>query len=177
MAIWFTSDTHFHHTNVIEYSNRPFRSLDGRLLVWQMNKALIDNWNSVVAPEDTIYHLGDFAMGPKNLVAPVLKQLNGHKILIKGNHDRSCQFMIQHGFQEAYGELDIVVDDIKLYLHHQPIIGQYWQWTSKYHLHGHVHQAYKRRGRLINVGVDVWGYKPQSLQSLLSAEDEENGRR
>lgn len=70
MAIWFTSDHHFGHANIIKYTERPFNS------VGHMNASMIGSWNGVVAPDDTVYYLGDFAMQP-HLVAEILPQLNG----------------------------------------------------------------------------------------------------
>lgn len=78
--IFFTSDTHFGHTNILQFCNRPFHS------VQEMNEALINNWNNVVRPEDTVYHLGDFAFGGSQLWNDVLSKLNGHIYLILGNH-------------------------------------------------------------------------------------------
>lgn len=55
--VFFTSDTHFNHTNIIRFCERPFERVD------EMNEKLIDNWNSVVSPEDFVFHLGDFCLG------------------------------------------------------------------------------------------------------------------
>jgi calcineurin-like phosphoesterase family protein len=63
--VFFTSDTHFNHANIISYCSRPFSSAD------EMNREIIARWNAVVGPEDTVYHLGDFAMGrPFEMPAP-----------------------------------------------------------------------------------------------------------
>ena len=55
--LFFTSDTHFNHTNILRYCNRPFKT------VGQMNETIITNWNNVVGPDDVIFHLGDFCLG------------------------------------------------------------------------------------------------------------------
>jgi calcineurin-like phosphoesterase family protein len=86
--VWFTSDTHFNHQAIIDYCGRPFRTPDGHLDVQKMNEALVANWNATVGPNDTVYHLGDFAFGPTPLAARWAARLNGHKVLVKGNHDR-----------------------------------------------------------------------------------------
>lgn len=76
------SDTHFGHANIIGYENRPFESLS------QMDNILIKNWNSVVKKNDVIYHLGDFAFHyDEQKLKDLLSKLNGHKVLIIGNHD------------------------------------------------------------------------------------------
>jgi calcineurin-like phosphoesterase family protein len=79
---FFTSDTHFGHKNIIKYSNRPFADVS------HMNEALIENWNALVSPEDTVYHLGDVALGPWEDWDKVLTRLNGYKVLVVGNHER-----------------------------------------------------------------------------------------
>lgn len=83
MTIWFTSDTHFGHKNIIRYANRPFDD------VTHMNEMLVHNWNSVVHPDDTVYHLGDVALGPIRESLAYIRRLNGRKVLITGNHDRN----------------------------------------------------------------------------------------
>lgn len=84
--VFVISDTHFHHKNIIAYTNRPFSSVE------EMDAALICNWNRVVSPQDIVVHCGDFALGfpRKNAQQELLKinnSLNGYKILILGNHD------------------------------------------------------------------------------------------
>ncbi len=89
MSILFTSDTHFFHERVIQYSNRPFKDKE------EMNEFMIQQWNRKVSPQDTIYHLGDFSFASKEKTERVLQRLNGKKILVLGNHDK--------GMKELYG--------------------------------------------------------------------------
>lgn len=172
MTIFFTSDLHFGHENIIKYCNRPFSN------VQEMNKGLIDNWNSVVIPEDTVYLLGDFSMGGKENVF-LRKNLNGKVILIKGNHDKKDSLLKEAGFDEIYRRLEIEVDGYKLFLAHIPLHldpGERWYPSElkvsppdhfDYFLCGHVHEKWKRQGNTINVGVDVSGFKPLTLAQLL----------
>ena len=83
MTTFFTSDTHFGHTNILRYSNRPFKDVN------HMNEEIIKRWNALVTPEDTVYHLGDVALGKIDDSLACVGRLNGHKILVDdGNHDR-----------------------------------------------------------------------------------------
>lgn len=87
MRTFFTSDSHFGHDNIIKHCQRPCREhpfRDGA----QMDRALMDAWNSVVSPGDVVYHLGDFSMRPAETINSLLKKLHGIKHLIVGNHDR-----------------------------------------------------------------------------------------
>ena len=59
MRVFLTSDTHFGHSNVIKYCNRPFQDRD------EMDKAIIKNWNETVTSEDKVFHLGDFSFRNK----------------------------------------------------------------------------------------------------------------
>ena len=79
-GVFFTSDSHFNHENIIKFCNRPFDSLD------EMNDALTENWNAKVKPDDTVFHLGDFSWGGSGSWKSARERLNGHIILIKGNH-------------------------------------------------------------------------------------------
>ena len=86
--IWFTSDLHFFHNNVIRNSGRPFKNLD------EMHEVLIANWNSRVKKKEIIYVLGDFSFGGKEKTRAILKRLSGYKILVKGNHDKDAAWML-----------------------------------------------------------------------------------
>ena len=79
--VFFTSDTHFGHGNIIEFCNRPFKNAE------EMDYKLIENWNKKVPHDGTVYHLGDFAWGGYEFWKNIRNQLNGNIILIKGNHD------------------------------------------------------------------------------------------
>ena len=60
--VFFTSDTHFNHANIIRFCNRPFKDVS------HMNEAIISNWNRVVGPEDIVFHLGDFCLGSDSVI-------------------------------------------------------------------------------------------------------------
>lgn len=179
--LW-TSDTHFYHANVITYCDRPFKdplryapNRDGVMVpkpdVEMMNRVMIERWNSVVGPRDHVYHLGDFAMGPRNLLAPTLKKLNGYKFLVRGNHDRSASAMHEAGFDEVYESIRTEIGGVDLYMHHQPEVKARWQ-GAEIMLCGHVHEKWRRKGNMINVGVDQWDFTPRTLQELLAAEEQ-----
>jgi calcineurin-like phosphoesterase family protein len=94
--LWITADTHFWHEKGMIFFNRPYHN------VKQMNLAMIRNWNRVVRKDDTIFHLGDFCVDTDSRARDIMKQLNGHKILVKGNHDRDKSRMLSIGFNEVY---------------------------------------------------------------------------
>jgi len=78
MNIFFTSDHHFGHTNIIKFCNRPFANVD------EMNEELIRRWNEKIAPGDEVYHLGDFALITPEKLNEILDRLNGTIYLIAG---------------------------------------------------------------------------------------------
>lgn len=190
MKIFFTSDTHFGHGNIIKYCNRPFVDKV------EMDRVLIENWNAVVGPQDRIYHLGDFAFLKQDQMRDVLKKLNGEKILIRGNHDKSKSVMLSVGFDQVYDALQIDINGETLWMSHYPypyieydpyiedhddpdahheIMADHGQPKDNGHtwlLCGHVHTAWKskqwkdRKSGMLNVGVDQWGYKPISIDQV-----------
>ncbi len=155
MKVFFTSDTHFSHANIIRYCGRPYRSVE------EMNRDMIARWNAVVQPEDTVFHLGDFALGEVEEWPAILAQLNGaKKILVRGNHDRAVRKMLEIGFSEVHDEWEWE----GWLLRHEP------SKTPKRLLCGHIHEKWLRLGWTINVGVDVWSFTPRTIDELVQAE-------
>jgi len=98
MKIFVTADTHFNHENIIKYCNRPFVDAG------QMNKEIINKWNSLVADDDMVYHLGDVGFGSMGELTGIIQSLKGKKILVKGNHDikRGSNSWKEVGFTEVH---------------------------------------------------------------------------
>lgn len=182
MAIFFTSDPHYWHLNVIKFCGRPYATRE------DMNEDLIAGWNSIVQPQDTVYVLGDFCFGGTNKKIAILERLQGYKILIKGNHDDKTRTMLRSGFDEVHYELMTSIEGLgKVRMSHYPLgpTSLIDKWLLKWKgfdlrylerrpilryeeilLHGHVHSTWKKNGRQINVGVDVWDYRPVSVSQI-----------
>jgi calcineurin-like phosphoesterase family protein len=161
LTTWFTSDTHFSHANIIEFCGRPFANVE------EMDREMVARWNARVQPGDTVYHLGDFAFGPFENIAKFRVQLNGAVTLVRGNHDRSTPRMQQAGFARVEAGMSLQIgDDRWIWLSHKPL--QDLPENLDFNMHGHVHEKYARRGRHINVGVDVRGFAPATLEELLA---------
>ncbi len=139
-----------------------------------MTEELVKNWNEVVSPQDTIYHLGDFAMGDKGLIPGIWARLNGVKHIVLGNHDMkhngvTILSQIENAeWASINTELFLTVDGVKLYLRHEPDMAFLPNEKADVHLHGHVHEAFNRKGPIINVGVDVNEYRPKNIRQLMA---------
>jgi calcineurin-like phosphoesterase family protein len=147
LATYYTADTHFHHKNVIRLSNRPFDSIE------EMNEKFIDNWNSKVKSHDTVYHLGDFALGGVTKCEETLDRLRGKIHLIFGNHDdRKVVNKMAQYFQSIEPMIEKKIDKQHLFLFHYPI--EIGLTPNAYSIHGHIHERPSRLINQINVGVD-----------------------
>lgn len=171
--VYFTSDLHLGHANVLRFHHRPFSDLS------EMNRALITNYNAVVRPDDTVYLLGDLAYRlPVSDANHLLARLNGKKILIKGNHDRSYDPAL---FEEICDYKDVSLSGVHLVLMHYPILSWKRMHRGSIHLHGHIHSEgdsynleQKHRGiRRYDVGVDANAYFPVSIDAILKFMDSE----
>lgn len=169
MTIWFTSDTHFNHENIIQHSKRPFRDLE------HMTEELVSRWNACVAPGDTIYHLGDFALswGKKHaeIIDSLLARLNGNKWLIVGNHDRKEVVGNSRWAGVAhYHELKLNLGGEhkqRIVMCHYPLRSWNQMHRGAWMLHGHCHGSLQgAQGKILDVGVDVHDFKPISLESV-----------
>lgn len=152
MNIFFTSDHHFGHANVIVYTKRPFTSIE------EMDEALVENWNRSVRPGDSVYHLGDFAFLKPDAVPALIKRLHGQIHLIRGNHDRFLKDKKQpYAFAWVGDYKEIKVGEQKIILCHYPFL----TWNGRHHgtwsLHGHSHGSLPRDygTKRFDVGVDA----------------------
>jgi calcineurin-like phosphoesterase family protein len=183
MTTFFTADTHFGHARIIDLCGRPFSSVE------EMDAELVRRWNATVGPRDTVIHLGDVALGTFARSIALVGRLNGHKILIPGNHDRVSsvnktsyrdRFWDQYCavFEEIWPErVDYVIEDRSIQLSHYPYVGDSHDGERFSHLrptddgrlliHGHVHQKWRQDERQINVGVDVWDYFPVPVATVI----------
>lgn len=164
MTVWFTSDTHYGHRNVIEYSNRPYSSVE------EMDEAMVANWNSIVRPGDSVYHLGDFAFHRPARAAEIAKSLNGQKFLIWGNHDKALRRHPEFCSQWIWcRDLDsISVGDQKVILCHYAMLTWKESHRGSWQLHGHSHGTLPEdpHSLRIDVGVDPRGYFPISFEDV-----------
>ena len=172
--VFFTSDTHFGHENIISYCGRPFKNAN------EMDEKLIANWNALVSPDDIVFHLGDFAMGGSEEWNKILSRLNGHIYLIYGNHDLKNMRQGYTGrFEHVSMQMRIEVGKQKIYLNHYPYLTFEGAYKSVWQLFGHVHTRKNNTGcdaeRLryllptqYDAGVDNNRYTPVSFKQVQS---------
>lgn len=169
--IYFTSDTHFNHTNIcgptVSKWSGGYRDFD---CIEQMNDLLIDNINSVVGPNDTLYHLGDFAFGDRAKIPALRERINCNFIyLIKGNHDHNIEkysncFELIKTYYEFFSFKTLIT------MMHYPIASWNGLGRGAYNLHGHTHFTFLGNGKQLDVGVDNLynKYLPWSLDDVNS---------
>lgn len=158
--IWFTSDTHFGHANIIRFCDRPFKN------VGEMNEALVANWNKVVKPDDEVYHMGDFSFERKPQVTAA--RLNGRKYLIKGNHDKPQHLKaIAPHFEWIKDYASLRIGRQRFILFHYAMRNWHHCYKGTIHLYGHAHGGMKDYGRSTDVGVDCWNYAPVSMEEIV----------
>lgn len=131
MMVWFTADQHFFHEAAIMFKGREFSTLD------EMHECIIERWNLVVLPKDTVYVLGDFCFGTDaKKLKSVVSRLNGNKVLIRGNHDTfPPKQYLYCGFSKCYDVPILLAND--LLLSHEPVLGI--SGDGLYNIHGHTH--------------------------------------
>lgn len=161
--IWFTADWHIHHENIIRYCGRPFSNAR------HMMNVILKNYNRLVSEDDTIYFLGDLTMqgaAYKNAIEQLVSKMKGQKHLILGNHDKLSPFdYVDIGFVSVHTALEICPNGHDFVLVHDPALSAVDR--TRNFLCGHVHELFKRQKNVLNVGVDVWNFKPVSLGEVI----------
>jgi len=139
-----------------------------------MDAKLIENWQRVVTPADTVIHCGDFAFAKLPRRQEVLAQLPGTKVLVRGNHDYSPEEMLESGFNIVVESMTIKVDGVLYLISHHPIdpdkarLEILESLGASFHIHGHVHNKTPLRyaERSLNVSCENTGYAPFPLHQL-----------
>lgn len=162
MTAFYTSDHHFCHKGIIDSCARPF------LNVRQMNESMIAAWNSVVRPNDTVYHLGDFGhkFDPDELER-IFRRLHGNKHLIIGNHDKTATLRLPWA-SEPRDRMTISDCDNKIILDHYAMRTWHGKGKGVIHLYGHSHSMLPPLGRSIDVGVDNMGFVPKTIHEIVA---------
>lgn len=175
--IWFTSDTHFNHENIVQLSSRPFSCLQ------EMTEALIENWNANIKRGDLVYCLGDFLLSWGSKSKPeldrILSQLEGEKYLIAGNHDRQ-EVKTHRAWRKVYDFYEKKVDlgglhKQRIVMCHYPLMSWNQMHRGSWMLHGHCHGNLKTNGgKILDVGVDVHGYAPVNIETIAQYMDKQS---
>ena len=156
--IYFTSDEHFGHNNILKYCPERYKQFQ---TVYSMDEAIMERWNSRVNKNDIVINLGDVAFDNFD----ILDKLNGTKFLVLGNHDIKNKKKLAKWFK-VYDELIVVDNTYDLVLCHYPMK----EWPQKYHdyihLHGHSHGKLYYDTMAVDVGVDCWNYTPITLDEI-----------
>lgn len=176
---FYIADMHLGHKNVLRFDGRPFPNTE------YMTEVMVNRWNACVTAEDTVYILGDmFWLGEKESVE-IMRRLNGHKILVKGNHDR-VHGRLRFQFDEIVDYKEINDGGRLVIMSHFPMPFYKNQYYGSIMLYGHVHNSSEwklieqfknvqwSKGipcRMINVGcmMDCMDYTPRTLVELLAA--------
>ncbi len=162
--IYLISDTHFGQRFVIEFSNRPFKN------VKEMQIRLMANWNEEVNKKDLVIIVGDFYAGDKVFSKYLLNNLNGEKILIKGNHDYKYRYkkLLETEDIKVYSKIEFYVYNHKFILTHKPL-----KYIPKqaFNIHGHLHRKLLSpkydQSKYYNVAVEHNLYKPIPVERIL----------
>lgn len=170
--LWVTADLHLGHENVIEYTDRPFASIE------EMDARIIANWNAVVKPDDTVLLLGDFFFGNPVRIKTIMGELNGIVHLARGNHDK--KWLRQKGWASYFASIctlaEIRVFD-KTIEREQPITlchyalrtwnqARYGAWN----LHGHSHGTLPPIGKQMDVSIDACARRFAQAQVFVNAD-------
>lgn len=155
-TVWFTSDTHFGHKNIMKFcpDTRPYSSVE------ENDEALIANWNAVVGKNDTVYHLGDFFFyHDVEKVKNILLRLNGKIYFVRGNHDQVIERNLKEVFStgvliKMVDYLELSIDGQDVTLCHYPLAVWNKNHRGAWNLHGHCHGSFPAVGKQLDVGCD-----------------------
>ena len=169
MNTWITSDLHFGHKNIMSFC--PESRARFKNDVAYMNEAMVKEWNDLIAPDDTVYILGDVAFMSGSDAGRMVNRLNGTKILVRGNHDRKTLMdeTFRSAFVEVHEYLDITYNGTKVVMFHYPIAEWDQMHRGAVHFHGHLHggKSGLEKFRARDMGMDATGVIAISLDEAI----------
>jgi len=176
--VYFISDFHCFHHNVLKFDNRPFSD------VHEMHNTIIKNWNNTVSPNSTVFYMGDLSFNSFTNTKPIVDSLVGNIYFINGNHDNPKDILKYDRWVDVLDMVDLQILDEKnveqrknkyqhLVLSHYPIL----HWNRKHygsiHVHGHSHHdlyksnaSYYETGYVLDVGCNGIDYTPISYEDV-----------
>jgi len=177
---FFTADQHFGHSNIIKFCNRPFKNVD------EMDRVLIDNWNSKITNKDEVYVVGDFALTDPKRVNEIIRELKGNIYFIDGSHDRWIHERAFRNFADVEGvegkdrrvmigknklvdvkvNLPVTNERKDIWLCHYSMRSWPKSHYGTWHLYGHHHGRLAPHGKSFDVGVDCHDFYPLSLNEI-----------
>jgi calcineurin-like phosphoesterase family protein len=157
MNIWFTSDWHISHINIIKYCKRPFNSIK------EMDDTIFNNFFKLVKRGDTVYFLGDLSFD-LDVVNNFLSTINEEGIklfFIKGNHDKIINY-------KCHQIIETTINNQLITMCHYPMLSWNKSHFNSWQLYGHHHNNDKMpiQGKMMNVGVDLWDFKPVNFNQV-----------
>ena len=158
--VWVWSDLHFHHKNIIGFSERPYDDLE------QMHEHLLLNHNDYVDKDDIVIWVGDVGFGGTGVINEMLSEYNGYKILVVGNHDFNGKKLRKLDFDETHLIYKVDYPYVSLVFTHYPMYNVPEPWVN---VHGHLHlfpDPISSHPRHINVNCEIQGYKPRLLDDV-----------
>ena len=174
--LFFTSDTHFFHKNILKYCNRPFEN------VQEMNQEIVKRWNEVIPKDAIVFHLGDFSLTANmKEFDSLIHKLNGDIHLIIGNHEKDAlgKSYIRDKWASISDIAEIYIKDPEItygeqhiVMCHYPMMAWNGSHRGSWHLFGHVHGGLSNKGVLqhsktaLDVGVDCHDFRPLSYQEV-----------
>jgi len=167
MATFFTADTHFGDPHVLRHGRAHYGTVAAH------DAALIANWNAVVGPEDTVWHLGDFAVeASRERCAAVFSELHGVKHLVRGNHDSNRILDLPWAGEPVESARLTLADGLgrnrRLFLSHYAHRAWPGLWRETLHLFGHSHGWLPDTSRSCDVGIDACAGRPVDLAAILA---------
>ncbi len=163
MTVFFTADTHFGDTRILNTAKRPFRTIAAH------DEALIARWRETVEQGDEVYHLGDFAPGYSAAALDTLfERLPGRRHLVTGNNDDDIA-RAHSGWASVRPYVEIEIDGTTCVLCHYAFRTWFRMGKGSVDLHGHSHGKLKPQTRQFDVGVDNWDYRPVTLETMLAS--------